>query len=85
MKAKLDIYMDDNPEPRTAEIQSLGFWVYDELREAAKKPQSEHGLRLTLAYIEVTGEEPKTLAQVKDWAREHRVTVTMAEPADPTQ
>lgn len=85
MQAQLEIYMDGNAEPVIAPIQSLGFWVYDELREAAKKPASEHGLRLTLAYLEVTGQDPKNLGEVKEWAREHRVTVAMAEPPDPTQ
>lgn len=81
---QLNVWLDGNTEPQAVTLQSLGFWVYDELREKAKSPSSEHGLRLTLAYIEITGDEPKTLADVKEWAKAHKVTVTMVEPPDPT-
>lgn len=84
MQPKLNIWLDEAEQAQTVPIHSLGFWVYDELAERAHSPSSEHGLRLTLAYIEVVGKEPETLSEVKAWAREHKVTVTMAEPPDPT-
>jgi hypothetical protein len=85
MQPLLEVYLDGNETPVTAQIQSLGFWIYDELRERAHQQSSEHGLRLTLAYLEITNKEPDTLAEVKTWAREHRVTVIMVDPPDPTQ
>lgn len=84
MQPKLDVWLDEQTDPQTVPIHSLGFWVYDELAERAHSPSSEHGLRLTLAYIEIVEKEPETLAEVKAWAREHKVTVTMAEAPDPT-
>jgi hypothetical protein len=81
---QLNVWIDGDPEAKLFPLQSLGFWIYDELREAAKKPASEHGLRLTLAYLAVVGKEPEKLAEIKEWAREHQVTVTLPEPPDPT-
>ena len=85
MQPQLDVWLDGNPDPVTVPIQSLGFWVYDELRERVKSPSSEHGLRLTLAYVEIVDADPKNLSDIKAWAREHKVSVVMREAPDPTQ
>lgn len=86
MFPKLDVYMDGATEPRTIHTTSLDFWTYEDL--VAKKPNgrtSEHGMRLTIAFIHVEGREPKNLEEVKLWAREHAVNVAVGRDADPTQ
>ena len=85
MYPQLNIYQDDKPEPLVAETTSLDFWVYEELVDKAKAKTSEHGMRLTIAYIHATGLEPKTLDEVKIWAREHHVRVDLGPAARPTQ
>jgi len=39
---------------------------------------------LTLAYIGVTGKEPKNLAEIRTWARENKVQVDVGKSVDPT-
>lgn len=85
MYPQLNIHLDDQPEPIVAETTSLDFWVYEELVDKAKAKTSEHGMRLAIAYIHATGTEPKTLDEVKAWAREHRVRVEIGPDARPTQ
>ena len=85
MQPQLNVWIDGNTEPVKVPIQSLGLWCYDELRERAHMPVSEAGLRLTLAYIELEDKEPETLAEIKQWAKAHKVTVMLAESPDPTQ
>jgi hypothetical protein len=84
MQPQLNVWIDGSTEPRTVLIQSVGLWIYDELRERAHLPSSEHGLRLTLAYLELEDKEPETLAEIKQWAKAHKVSVMLAEPPDPT-
>ena len=86
MFPKLSVYMDGKPEPTVIETTSLDFWTYEELQ--ARQPNartSEHGMRLTVAFLHTEGRDPKNLEEVKMWAREHRVQVVVGDDADPTR
>lgn len=84
MYPQLNIYLDDATEPLTAETTSMDFWVYEELVDKARAKTSEHGMRLAIAYIHATGTEPKSLDEVKAWARERKARVTIGDDARPT-
>ena len=82
---KLNIFLDGAEEPTVCEATSADFWAYEELVEKSRAKSTETGMRLTVAYIAVHGTEPKDLGTVKEWARNHRVLVTLGEPVRPTQ
>ena len=80
----LDVYLDGLDEPQTVQVLSADLMVYDDIN--VKGRQSQAGMMLTLAYISITGSEPKTLAEVKAWGREHKVAVVARDGLpDPTQ
>lgn len=85
MFPQLNVYLDDD-EPITVDTTSLDFWTYEDL--VAKDPRaktSEHGMRLTIAFLHCEGRDPKNLEEVKTWARAHRVRVVVGRDVDPTQ
>jgi hypothetical protein len=85
MFPQLNVYLDGSTTAKTIETCSLDFWTYEEL--IGKVPNgktSEHGMRLTVAFLHCEGRDPKNLEEVKIWAREHRVQVTVGEDANPT-
>ena len=82
----LNIYMDGQTTPTTVETCNIDFWVYEDL--LGKVPNgktSENGMRLTVAFLHIEGRDPKNLEEVKLWAREHKVRVTVGPDVDPTQ
>lgn len=81
---QLHIYLDDAEYPQTYAATSADFWTYEELVEKSRGKSTETGMRLTIAYIAVHGTEPINLGVVKDWARKHRVLVTLGDPVRPT-
>jgi hypothetical protein len=86
MFPQLKVYLDDSTEPKVIETISMDFWSYEEI--VAKDPRaktSEHGMRLTVAFIHCEGREPKNLEEVKMWARERKARVIVGDQADPTQ
>lgn len=86
MFPQLNVYVDDSTEPQQLDTMSMDFWTYEEL--VAKDPRaktSEHGMRLTIAFIHCQGRDPKNLEEVKAWAREHKVRVIVGQDVDPTQ
>lgn len=86
MFPQLNVYLDDSAEPTRLETVSMDFWTYEEL--VAKDPRaktSEHGMRLTIAFIHCQGRDPKNLEEVKIWARERKVRVVVGQASDPTQ
>lgn len=86
MFPQLNVYLDGATEPTTVETTSLDFWTYEDL--VAKVPNgitSEHGMRLTIAFLHSEGRDPKNLEEVKLWAREHQARVTLGRDVDPTQ
>lgn len=85
MFPQLNVYLDDD-EPTTVDTTSLDFWTYEDL--VAKDPRaktSEHGMRLTIAFLHCEGRDPKNLEEVKTWARAHKVRVVVGRDVDPTQ
>ena len=82
MYPQLNVYLDGETEPRIVEAISADFWTYEDI--AGPKP-SETGMRLTIAYIHVEGKDPKTVAEVRTWARERRAVVTIGAAVDPTR
>lgn len=81
MHPQLNIYLDGSDTPTVVDIISDDFWMYEELAGAKR---SETGMRLTIAYRHIKGADPKSLAEVRAWARERRAIVTIGEPTDPT-
>ena len=86
MFPQLNVYLDDNDEATSLDTTSLDFWTYEEL--VAKDPRaktSEHGMRLTIAFIHCEGRDPKNLEEVKNWARERKARVIVGRDVDPTR
>lgn len=86
MFPQLKVYLDDSTDPTVVETISMDFWTYEEI--VAKDPRaktSEHGMRLTIAFLHCEGREPKNLEEVKMWAREHKARVVVGDQADPTR
>lgn len=86
MFPQLNVFLDDSTEPTPLETMSIDFWTYEEL--VAKDPRaktSEHGMRLTIAFIRCEGRDPKNLEEVKAWARQRKVRVIVGKDVDPTQ
>lgn len=82
---QLHIFLDGAEEAQTYEATSADFWAYEELVEKSRSKSTETGMRLTIAYIAIHGSEPVNLGAVKEWARQHRVLVTLGDPVRPTQ
>jgi hypothetical protein len=80
MFPKLKITMEGQ-EPQIVQINQADMWTYEDLSNGKT---TEHGMRLTLAYCALES-EPKTLAQVKKWAREKNVLVEVEGTASPFQ
>lgn len=80
MFPKLKITMEGQ-EPQIVQINQADMWTYEDLSNGKT---TEHGMRLTLAYCALES-EPKTLAQVKKWAREKNVLVEVEGTTAPFQ
>jgi hypothetical protein len=85
MFPQLNIYLDGSTEPVVVQTTSMDFWTYEELAAKHKTPNSEHGMRLTVAYAHIEGKDPHSFADVKAWAKMHKVQVALGESPDPTQ
>jgi hypothetical protein len=83
MYPQLNVYTLDNTEPTVVQPITVDFELAEELY--GNKPVRDSGLRLVVAYCHIVGSEPKNLAEVRKWAREQRVQVTIGEAPDPTQ
>jgi hypothetical protein len=83
MYPKLNVYLNDQAEPTVVQPITVDFELAEELYGA--KRVTDSGLRLVVAYCQITGSEPKNLAEVRKWAREQRVQVTIGDAPDPTQ
>ncbi|MFZ9967655.1 MAG: hypothetical protein ACO3IN_11750 [Steroidobacteraceae bacterium] len=86
MFPQLNVYLDDSMTAQVIDTTSVDFWTYEDL--VAKVPNgktSEHGMRLTVAFLHCEGRDPRNLEEVKMWGREHKVKVTLGEAPNPTQ
>lgn len=82
MYPQLNVYLDGALEPTVVNLISDDVWCYEDI---AGSKTSETGMRLTVAFRHLEGRDPKNIAEVRAWAREHAVIVTIGEPADPTR
>lgn len=74
----------DGGEPVEYQTTAADMWAWEDLSQKSIGDGAEYGLRLTLAYIGVTGNEPKNLAEVRTWARQNKVQVDVGKNLDPT-
>lgn len=85
MYDNMNVYLDGLTTPVVVEPLTVDVWTYNELADKAKAPLRMAPMQLTIAYCQLVDPEPKTLEVVRKWAREHRVTIEVAETVDPTQ
>jgi len=83
MYPQLDIYLDDATEATTVQPLTVDFEVAESLYPSGNV--TDNGLKLVVAYCQVEGKEPKTIAEVRAWARAHKVRVIVGREPDPTQ
>jgi hypothetical protein len=74
----------DGAPPVEYQATAADMWLWEDLSQKSIGTGAEYGLRLTLAYIGVTGKEPKILAEIRTWARENKVQVDVGKSVDPT-
>jgi hypothetical protein len=79
------VFMDGSTTPVVVEPLTVDVWTYNELADKAKAKLTMAPMQLTIAYCQLVDPEPKTLEVIRKWAREHRVTIEVAETVDPTQ
>lgn len=79
------MYLNGSTTPVVVEPLTVDVWTYNELADKAKAQLRMAPMQLTIAYCQLVDPEPKTLEVVRKWAREHRVTIEVAETVDPTQ
>lgn len=85
MYENMHVFMDGSTTPIVVEPLTVDVWTYNELADKAKAQLRMAPMQLTIAYCQLVDPEPKTLEVVRKWAREHRVTIEVAETVDPTQ
>jgi hypothetical protein len=85
MYDNMNVYLDGSTTPVVVEPLTVDVWTYNELADKAKAQLRMAPMQLTIAYCQLVDPEPKTLEVVRKWAREHRVTIEVAETVDPTQ
>lgn len=83
MYPQLEVYMDGNAQPVIVQPLTVDFEVAEELYGAKKV--TDAGLRLVVAYCQIEGTEPKTLAQVREWGRARKVQIGIGPAPDPSQ
>lgn len=83
MYPKLEVYLDGNDTPVIVQPLTVDFEIAEELY--GSKKVTDAGLRLVVAYCQVEGTEPKTLAQVREWGRTRQVQIGIGTAPDPTQ
>lgn len=83
MYPQLDIYLDDSQEPIICQPLTVDFEVAETLYPSGNVTDS--GLRLVVAYCHVEEKEPKTLQEVRAWARARKARVMVGKAPDPTQ
>ena len=83
MYPQLNVYLNDQTEPTVVQPITVDFELAEDLY--GSKRVTDSGLRLVVAYCHIVGTEPKTLPEVRKWAREQRVQVVIGDTPDPTQ
>lgn len=83
MYPQLDIYLDEATEPTTVQPLTVDFEVAESLYPGGGV--TDNGLKLVVAYCQIEGKEPKTVAEVRAWARARKVRVIVGREPDPTR
>ena len=83
MYPQLNIYLDDSTEPTNVQPLTVDFEVAESLYSGSSV--TDNGLKLVVAYCQIEGKEPKTIAEVRAWARARKVRVIVGKEPDPTQ
>jgi len=82
MYPQLNIYLDDDSEPTVVQPLTVDFEVAETLYPSGQV--TDNGLRLVVAYCHIEGKEPKTVAEVRGWARTRKARVMVGSEPDPT-
>lgn len=85
MYPSIAVQTSEMAEPQIFPICSADLMEAEEIYDRAKTKPGTMGIRLICAFIHVNGESPKTLKEVKVWAKDHGVWAEDAETPDPTQ
>lgn len=83
MYPQLEIYADDAQEATIVQPLTVDFEVAESLYPGGNV--TDNGLKLVVAYCQIEGKEPKNVAEVRAWARAHKVRVIVGRAPDPTQ
>jgi len=83
MFPKLLVYLDGSEDALEVTPCTADLWLAEELTGKSLTDGSEMGLRLILAYVGATGNEPGDVKTVRAWARKHRVNVSVGELVTP--
>lgn len=83
MYPQLHIYRNGSDTAEVVQPLTVDFDVYEEI--LGNRRATNNGLNLAIAYIHLTGREPKTLTEVREWGRAEQVQVVIGEAPDPTQ
>jgi len=83
MYPQLNIYLDEQTEPTIVQPLTVDFEVAESLYSGSNV--TDNGLKLVVAYCQTEGKEPKTIAEVRAWARARKVRVIVGKEPDPTQ
>lgn len=83
MYPQLEIYLDDADEPTVIQPLTVDFEVAESLYPGGNV--TDNGLKLVVAYCHAEGKEPKNVAEVRAWARAHKVRVIVGRAPDPTR
>ena len=82
MYPQLNIYLDEADEATVIQPLTVDFEVAESLYPSGNV--TDNGLKLVVAYCHIEGKEPKNVAEVRAWARAHKVRVIVGRQPDPT-
>lgn len=82
MYPQLNIYLDEATEAQVVQPLTVDFEVAESLYPSGNV--TDNGLKLVVAYCQLEGREPKSVAEVRSWARAHKVRVIVGSEPDPT-
>jgi hypothetical protein len=82
MYPQLNIYLDEATEATVIQPLTVDFEVAESLYPSGNV--TDNGLKLVVAYCQIEGKEPKTVTEVRAWARARKVRVIVGSEPDPT-
>lgn len=82
MYPQLNVFMDEAETATVVQPLTVDFEVAESLYQGSTV--TDNGLKLIVAFCQIENKEPKTLAEVRAWARAHKVQVSVGREPDPT-